>query len=57
MGDTERDYYTEFYDQIKKSLGKAAWEKVILKPLYYQNILQGNQEAIFNRKGVSSCQA
>jgi hypothetical protein len=49
MGDTERDYYTEFYDQIKNSLGKAAWEKVIFKPLYYQDILQGNQEAIFNR--------
>lgn len=49
MGDTERDYYTEFYDEIKKSLGKTAWDKVIFKHLYYQDILQGNQEAIFNR--------
>lgn len=49
MGDTDRDYYTEFYDEIKKSLGKAAWDKVIFKNLYYQDILQGNQEAIFNR--------
>lgn len=49
MGDTERDYYIEFYDQVKKSLGKTAWDKVIFKHLYYQDILQGNQEAIFNR--------
>lgn len=49
MGDTERDYYTEFYDVIKKSLGKTVWDKVIFKPLYYQDILQGNEEAIFNR--------
>lgn len=49
MGDTARDYYTEFYDVIKKSLGKATWDKVIFKPLYYQDILQGNEEAIFNR--------
>lgn len=49
MGDTDRDYYTEFYDEIKKSLGKTAWDKVIFKNLYYQDILQGNQEAIFNR--------
>ena len=49
MGDTERGYYTEFYDEIKKSLGKTAWDKVIFKHLYYQDILQGNQETIFNR--------
>lgn len=49
MGDTERDYYTEFYDEIKKSIGKSTWNKVIFKHLYYQDILQGNQEAIFNR--------
>lgn len=49
MGDTERDYYTEFYTEIKKSLGKATWDKVIFKSIYYQDVLQGNQEAIFNR--------
>lgn len=49
MGDTERDYYVEFYDKIKKSLGEAAWAKVIFKDIYYQDVLQGNQEAIFNK--------
>jgi len=49
MGDTARDYYTEIYDAIKKPIGKDTWEKVVFKPLYYQDILQGNQEAIFNR--------
>ncbi len=49
MGDTPRNYYTGFYDVIKKSLGKIAWDKIIFRPLYYQDILQGQQEAIFNR--------
>ena len=49
MGDTATDYYTEFYDEIKTSLGKTAWDNVIFKSLYYQNLLQFNQEAIFNR--------
>lgn len=49
MGDTARDYYTTFYETIKKSIGKSVWDKVIFKPLYYQDILQGQEEAIFNR--------
>ena len=49
MGDTEKDYYTEFYEEIKKSLGKTTWDKVIFKHLYYQDILQEKQEEIFNR--------
>ncbi len=49
MGDTERDYYTGFYDQMKKSLGEKAWPKVIFKSLYYQDILQGQQEEILGR--------
>lgn len=49
MGDTARDYYTEFYDVIKKSLGKSTWDKLIFKSLYYQDILQGQEETIFNR--------
>ena len=42
MGDTATDYYTEFYDEIKTALGKTTWDKVIFKPLYYQNLLQFN---------------
>jgi hypothetical protein len=38
MGDTGTDYYTEFYDEIKTALGKTTWDKVIFKPLYYQNL-------------------
>lgn len=49
MGDTASSYYTEFYGAIKKSLGKSAWDKVIFKSLYYQPILQEQQEPIFNR--------
>lgn len=49
MGDTEEDYYVEFYNQIRKSLRKTTWDKVIFNALYYQDILQGNQEDVFNR--------
>jgi hypothetical protein len=49
MGDTPRNYYGEFYDELKKSLGKPTWNKLVFKPLYFQDILQGNQELIFNR--------
>ncbi|AUD77751.1 hypothetical protein CW740_00265 [Kangiella profundi] len=49
MGDTERDYYTGFYDQIKNALGEELWHKVIFKPLYYQDILQGQQELVLGR--------
>lgn len=49
MGDTPRNYYNDFYDLIKKSLGKSAWDRVVFKPLYYQDILQGEQEQVFNR--------
>ena len=49
MGDTERDYYTGFYDQMKNALGEELWHKVIFKPLYYQDILQGQQELVLGR--------
>ena len=49
MGDTARDYYAPCYGALKKTLGKAAWDKLLFKPLYFQDVLQGNQEEIFNR--------
>lgn len=49
MGDTKTDYYTGIHDAIKKAVGKTTWDQVIFKPLYYQAILQENQEAIFAR--------
>lgn len=49
MGDTPKDYYAEFYDLIKKAVGKTTWNQVVFKSLYYQDILQGSQAEIFNR--------
>ncbi len=49
MGDTPDDYYTDIREAIKKSVGKATWERIIFKPLYYQDIIQGQQRLIFNR--------
>lgn len=49
MGDTERDYYTGFYDQMKTALDNEQLQHVIFKPLYYQDILQEQQETILGR--------
>ncbi|MHC9511986.1 hypothetical protein [Kangiella sp. M94] len=49
MGDTKREYYTGFYDRIEKELGPELWQQVIFKPLYYQDILQEQQETILGR--------
>ena len=49
MGDTPRDYYRALHDRLKKVLGKSNWAKIAFETLYYQDILQANQEAIFNR--------
>lgn len=34
--ETERDYYTRFYDQIEKELGFELWQYVILNHLIEQ---------------------
>ena len=49
MGDTARDYYADLYATLKKAVGKARWEKIAFKAVYYQDILQGSQAEVFNR--------
>lgn len=48
MGDTEREYYTDVYDALRSTVGASVWDKIIFKDLYYQDILQGQQESVFN---------
>jgi hypothetical protein len=49
MGETERGYYQVFTDRLSKFLGETDWGKVAFKSLYYQDILQENQNIIFGR--------
>ena len=45
MGDTNPNYYRSFEKKLRKYIGKALWdEKVHLESVYYQGLLQANQE-------------
>ncbi len=55
MGDTPRGYYKTFTAKLSKFVGDEAWAKVAFKSIYYQDILQENQNSIFERtKGLTS---
>ncbi|MEW2914081.1 hypothetical protein [Leisingera sp. JC11] len=49
MGETKEDFADAFFAEIRSRLGAAQSEKLVTEPVYYQNILQENQEKYFNR--------
>nr|VFK22859.1 MAG: hypothetical protein BECKMB1821G_GA0114241_100322 [Candidatus Kentron sp. MB] len=53
MGYEDQDEYQKSCDalgkRIKKRIGKGVWNKVLFKNLYYQDILQENQDKVFER--------
>lgn len=49
MGETPKNYHADFYGRLRDEVGEAQWGRVVFKALYYQNIIQGNQEDIFRR--------
>ena len=49
MGDTNPNYYKSLERKLRKRVGKSIWDdKVHLESVYYQDILQGNQEDYWN---------
>lgn len=45
MGDTNPNYYRSLEKKLRKYVGKNLWdEKVDLESVFYQDLLQGNQE-------------
>ncbi len=48
MGDTDEYYYKPLKKRLVKSLGDN-WDKVSFQSIYYQPLVQDNQEAYFNR--------
>lgn len=49
MGDTDRDYHKPLRANIKKRLGADAWSQIHFASIYYQDILQPHQDALFER--------
>ncbi len=49
MGDTNRDYYMSLKKKLRKYVGKNLWNaEVHLESVFYQDLLQGNQEDYWN---------
>ena len=45
MGDTNPNYYKSFEKKLRKYVGKALWDETVhLESVYYQGLLQANQE-------------
>ncbi|MGK0271427.1 MAG: hypothetical protein ACI88H_002086 [Cocleimonas sp.] len=45
MGDTNPNYYKSLEKKLRKYVGKSLWDdEVHLESVFYQNLLQGNQE-------------
>jgi hypothetical protein len=49
MGDHQRSYHEPFETRIRETLGEAVWQSVVFRSVYYQDILQKQQDAIFDR--------
>ncbi|MCK5274833.1 MAG: hypothetical protein KAR37_09320 [Alphaproteobacteria bacterium] len=49
MGDTPLDYHETLSSGISNRLGDAAWSQIHFGSIFYQNILQPHQDALFER--------
>ena len=49
MGDTQEDYYEGLERKLRKAVGRETWDdRVQLEHVYYQDLLQGNQEEMWD---------
>jgi hypothetical protein len=50
MGDTNPNYYKELEGKLRKYVGKSLWDdQVHLESIFYQDLMQGNQEDYWNK--------
>lgn len=47
MGTTERNYADELQRRLRRGLGDTAWRKTLFDPIYYQDLIQANQERVW----------
>lgn len=48
MGNTDTNYAEELRANLSKKLGPAVWQQVAFHPLFYQDLIQNNQYAVWN---------
>ena len=49
MGSTQTDYYRNLERKLRKVVGATTWDaRVHLQPVYYQDLLQGRQEDVWD---------
>jgi hypothetical protein len=48
MGSTNPDFAEELRTNLSKKLGAALWQNVAFHPIYYQDLIQNNQYAVWN---------
>lgn len=48
MGETGRDYADGLRRALRGRFGAAAWRKVVFQPIYYQDLIQRNQERVWS---------
>ncbi len=49
MGDTQEDYYKDLERKLRKAVGREIWDdRVHLEHVYFQGLLQGNQEEMWD---------
>ena len=49
MGDTDRDFAEPLRQNLESMLDPAEWAEIHFDDIWYQDLLQPNQEALFNR--------
>jgi hypothetical protein len=48
MGETQRHYWSQLADRLKKALGPQLWQHVHLEPIYYQHLIQDNEYRVWH---------
>ena len=49
MGETPRNYAEPFFDDLRNHLDDSTWNEMSVLPIYYQDIMQANQEDYYRR--------
>lgn len=49
MGETRRDYWQPLVHGLEKKVKAPVWKKLHVEPIYYQDVVQNNQDALWSR--------
>lgn len=54
MGTTDSNFAEELRANLSKKLGSVLWQNVVFQPIYYQDIVQNNQNTVWNAMDSSA---